>query len=128
MGEVIVFTNTNGERHMRYAVVDILLGVALTSASGPQADPPLAAERAKIDAVDRRLVALLNERATLVRDVGRIKHQAGAAVNDPARVADVLRRVTGANRGPLPNEHLQRIYEVIVREMTAFEAQEMSRP
>jgi chorismate mutase/prephenate dehydratase len=113
---------------MRYAVFAILLGAALARASGPQADQRLAAERAKIDAVDRRVVALLNERAILVRDIGRIKQQSGAAVNDPTRVADVLRRVTGANRGPLPNEHLQRIYAVIVREMTAFEAQEMSRP
>jgi chorismate mutase-like protein len=72
----------------------------------------------KIDTVDRRLVALLNERATLVRDIGRLKQQSGVAVNDPTRAADVLRRVTGANRGPLPNEHLQRIYEAIVREMT----------
>ena len=112
---------------MRHAMFAIVLSTALMRASGPQADQRLATERAKIDAVDRQIVALLNERATLVRDIGRIKHQSGAAVNDPARVADVLRRVTGANRGPLPNEHLQRIYEVIVREMTAFEAQEMSR-
>jgi len=111
---------------MRY-VFAILLGVALTSASGPQTDQRLAAERTKIDAVDRRLVALLNERATLVREIGRLKRQSGAAVSDPARVAEVLRRATGANRGPLPNEHLQRIYEIIVREMTAFETQEMSR-
>ena len=112
---------------MRYAVFAILLGVALARASGRQTDLRLAAERAKIDAVDRRVVALLNERAILVRDIGRIKQQSGAAVNDPSRVAEVLRRVTGANRGPLPNAHLQRIYEVIVREMTAFEAQEISR-
>src|SRR5262245_53542960 len=113
---------------MRYTVFAILLGAALTSASAPQTDTRLAAARAKIDAVDRQVVALLNERATLVRDIGRLKQQSGTAVTDPARVADVLRRVAGANRGPLPNEHLQRIYEVIVREMTAFEAQEMSRP
>ena len=112
---------------MRFTVFAVLLGLALTRASGPQTDQRLAAERAKIDTVDRRLVALLNERATLVRDIGRLKQQSGAAVNDPARVADVLRRVTGSNRGPLPNEHLQRIYEAIVREMTAFEAQDMAK-
>ena len=112
---------------MRSTVFAVLLGLSLTSARGPQTDQRLAAERAKIDSVDRRLIALLNERATLVRDIGRLKRQSGAAVTDPARVADVLRRVTGANRGPLPNEHLQRIYEAIVREMTAFEEQEMSR-
>jgi chorismate mutase / prephenate dehydratase len=108
---------------MRCAVFAVLLGVTFTTASGPQTDPRLSAEREKIDAVDRRLVALLNERATVVREIGRLKQQSGAAVNDPARVADVLQRVTAANRGPLPNEHLLRIYEAIVREMTAFEAQ-----
>jgi len=112
---------------MRYAVFAILTSVALARASDPQTDQRLAADRAKIDAVDRRVVALLNERAILVRDIGRIKQQSGATVNDPTRVAEVLRRVAGANRGPLPDAHLQRIYEVIVREMTAFEAQEMSR-
>jgi len=112
---------------MRYAVFAILLSVALARASDPPADQRLAADRAKIDAVDRRVVALLNERAILVRDIGRIKQQSGAAVNDPTRVAEVLRRVAGANRGPLPHAQLQRIYEVIVREMTSFEAQEMSR-
>ena len=112
---------------MRYAVLAVLFCVALMRASSLQNDQGLAAQRVKIDTVDRRVVALLNERATLVRDIGRLKQQSGAAVNDPARVADVLRRVTGANRGPLPNERLQRIYDVIVREMTAFEAQEMSK-
>jgi chorismate mutase-like protein len=112
---------------MRGAVLAVLMGVAFTSASGFQSDPRLAAERAKIDDVDRRLVAVLNERAALVREIGRLKQQSGTAVNDPARVAEVLRRVISANRGPLPNEQLQRIYEVIVREMTSFEAQGMSR-
>lgn len=109
---------------MRGAVFAVLLGVALASARGPQTDQRLAAERAKIDAIDQRLVTLLNERATVVREIGRLKRQSGAAVNDPARVADVLRRVSGANRGPLPNELVQRIYEAIIREMTAFEEME----
>jgi hypothetical protein len=75
------FTNCDGGRHMRY-VFAILLGVALTSTCGPQTDQRLAAERTKIDAVDRRLVARLNERATLVREIGRLKQQSGAAVSD----------------------------------------------
>jgi hypothetical protein len=47
---------------MRSTVFAVLLGLSLTSARGPQTDQRLAAERAKIDTVDRRLVALLNER------------------------------------------------------------------
>jgi len=72
-------------------------------------------------------VALLNERAEVVREVGRIKKEAAAAASDPTRAAQVIERIASANRGPLPNEHLRRIYETILNEMTAFEAAEMSR-
>ena len=92
-----------------------------------QSDRALADQRTKIDALDTRIVALLNERAEVVRKVGRIKKQSGLPVNDQTRVEEVLRRIAAANRGPLPNEHLRRIYETIVREMTAFEAADMAR-
>ena len=64
---------------------------------------------------------------TYCREVGRIKKQSGLPVNDKTRVEDVLRRIAAANRGPLRNEHLRKIYETIVREMTAFEAADMAR-
>ena len=39
--------------------------------------PELRRLRRKIDALDRRLVALLNERAELAREAGRAKYAAG---------------------------------------------------
>jgi chorismate mutase-like protein len=110
-------------------ILAIILALAGGLATGAlaQADRPLVERRAKIDALDARIVALLNERAMVVREVGRIKKQAGLAANDPARVEQVLQRIAAGNRGPLPDEHLRRIYEAIIREMTAFEAAEMSR-
>ena len=57
--------------------------------------------RRRIDALDRRIVALLNERAELARDVGREKVASGRrAVRDAEREREVLLRVSMANDGP----------------------------
>ena len=107
----------------------LFIAVFVAGMAGPfaQSDRALADRRARIDALDARIVALLNERAEVVRDVGRIKKQSGAAAADPSRVEQVLQRIASENRGPLPNANLRRIYEAIIREMTAFEAAEMLR-
>jgi chorismate mutase / prephenate dehydratase len=112
---------------MRQGLVVLILAGAFVGGLRDQSDRALADQRTKIDALDTRIVALLNERAEVVREVGRIKKQSGLPVNDQTRVEDVLRRIAAANRGPLPNEHLRKIYETIVREMTAFEAADMAR-
>ena len=112
---------------MRQGLVVLILAGAFAGGLRDQGDRALADQRTKIDALDTRIVALLNERAEVVRKVGRIKKQSGLPVNDQTRVEEGLRRIAAANRGPLPNEHLRRIYETIVREMTAFEAADMAR-
>ncbi len=67
--------------------------------------------RKKIDALDRRLVHLLNERATLARQAGRAKSAAGRrAVRDAEREREVLLRVSMANAGPLPQADLVALY------------------
>jgi hypothetical protein len=42
-------------------------------------------------------------------------------------VDEVLNRIASQSTGPLPEEHLRRIYRQIVAEMTAFEAAEMTK-
>ena len=113
---------------MRQGLVVLILAGAFAGGLRAQSDRALADRRAKIDALDVRIVALLNERAEVVREVGRVKKQFGLPANDNKRVEDVRRRIAAANRGPLPNDHLGKIYETIVREMTAFEAADMARP
>jgi chorismate mutase/prephenate dehydratase len=67
--------------------------------------------RGRIDALDRRIVRLLNERAQLARDVGAAKTRAGQrAVRDPEREREVLLRVSIANSGPVPQADLLAIY------------------
>ena len=71
----------------------------------------IAKHRTAIDALDEKIVALLNERAAHAVAIGRLKN--GAAYR-PEREAQVLRRVAGANRGPLSDEALLRMFTEIV--------------
>jgi chorismate mutase/prephenate dehydratase len=82
-------------------------------ADGRRSDEPaeLRRLRRRIDALDRRIVRLLNERAGLAREVGRAKVNGGRhVVRDPEREREVLLRVTMANEGPTPQADLLAIY------------------
>jgi chorismate mutase/prephenate dehydratase len=75
--------------------------------------------RAEIDALDERIVALLNERAWHAAAIGKLKANGGAY--RPEREAEVLRRVTGANRGPLANQALARLFTEIISACRSLE-------
>jgi len=77
----------------------------------------LAACRVHIDDVDRRLVALLNERTAIVEQIGQVKKNARMAVYEPKREDAVYANIAGANHGPLPEDALRRIFERIIDEM-----------
>ena len=85
----------------------------------------LAACRVHIDDVDRRLVALLNERTTIVETIGQIKKSAQMAVYEPKREDAVYANIAGANGGPLPEEALKRIFERIIDEMRKVQRDRM---
>jgi chorismate mutase/prephenate dehydratase len=84
--------------------------------------PELRRLRRRIDALDRRIVALLNERAELGRAVGREKlHEGRAAVRDLEREREVLLRVSMANLGPLPQADLLAVYGRLIAATRALE-------
>jgi chorismate mutase len=70
--------------------------------------------RKKIDALDGRLVELLNERAVCALEIGRLKHNTNLPVYEPDREKIVFENVCKANQGPLPDKELQRVYERIL--------------
>jgi chorismate mutase len=85
----------------------------------------LARIRDRIDDLDRRIVELLNERATLGRAAGRAKRLAGRrAVKDPEREREVLLRVAMANPGPLAQADLLSIYRRIVSATRGLESRD----
>ena len=81
--------------------------------------------RKRIDALDRRLVELLNERASLAREAGRAKTAAGRrAVRDAEREREVLLRVSMANTGPLPQADLVALYRRLFVATRALETRD----
>jgi chorismate mutase-like protein len=85
----------------------------------------LAACREHIDDVDRRLVALLNERTAIVEKIGNIKKSAQMAVYEPKREDAVYSNIAAANRGPLPEDAMKRIFERIIDEMRKVQRDRM---
>jgi chorismate mutase/prephenate dehydratase len=84
--------------------------------------------RRKIDALDRKIVDLLNERAELGREVGRAKASAGRrAVRDAEREREVLLRVTMANTGPMPQADLLAVYRRLIAVARSLEVRDRTR-
>ena len=73
--------------------------------------------RVLVDDVDRRLVALLNERTRVVQEIGRVKRQTNMPIYEPKREDQVFANISVSNRGPLTEEAVRRIFERIIDEM-----------
>jgi chorismate mutase-like protein len=73
--------------------------------------------RVLIDDVDRRIVALLNERTSVVQEIGRVKRQTQMPIYEPKREDQVFANISAGNRGPLTEEAVRRIFERIIDEM-----------
>ena len=73
--------------------------------------------RVLIDDVDRRIVALLNQRTRVVEDIGRVKRQTNLPIYEPKREDQVFANISATNRGPLTEEAVRRIFERIIDEM-----------
>lgn len=76
----------------------------------------LAEIRKRINDVDERLQALINERATIAQQVGVAKGDLGSAVDyyRPEREAEVLRNVLQRNDGPMRDEEILRLFREIM--------------
>lgn len=81
------------------------------SAAAPS--EPLKDLRRRIDAVDAELLALLNRRASLSLEVGKVKANTSGPVFRPQREREVLDNLARLNSGPLPEEHLRAIWHEI---------------
>ncbi|MGH8309623.1 MAG: chorismate mutase, partial [Steroidobacteraceae bacterium] len=72
--------------------------------------------RRRIDGVDERIHALINERAQLAQLVGLSKHGEGRTVDfyRPEREAQVLRMARARNKGPLRDDEVLRLFREIM--------------
>jgi len=70
--------------------------------------------RKKIDELDLQLVQLLNERARVVVEIGKLKTKTDKPIYAPDREKKVLEKVTKANAGPLPDKCLVAIWRELM--------------
>ncbi|HYX66363.1 MAG TPA: prephenate dehydratase [Burkholderiales bacterium] len=75
--------------------------------------------RGQIDRLDDELLRLLNERARLAQQVGELKN--GAPAYRPEREADILRRLSDKNRGPLSAQRLAGVFREVISACRALE-------
>jgi chorismate mutase-like protein len=78
--------------------------------------------RAAIDVLDGQLLNLLNMRAKLACELGRVKRENGMEIVDPEREQQVLERVCQRNDGPLDQDAITRIYVSIIEEARRVQA------
>jgi chorismate mutase-like protein len=84
--------------------------------------PTLDDLRDNIDRVDEVLVRLLNERARVACEIGRMKKELGLEVYQPEREKQVIAHVRGvAAEGPLGPDAIARLFERIIDEARRLE-------
>ena len=84
----------------------------------------VASLRTRIDQLDERIVELLNARARIVVEIGRLKQQANSPIYAPDREKEVLAKVRQANRqtgGPLSDTCVETIYRELMSGSFALE-------
>lgn len=77
--------------------------------------------RARIDEIDKQLLALLNERAELAKAIGEIKTRDRKPFFTPEREQMIYRQLQKLNPGPLSHEQLVSIFREIISISRALE-------
>lgn len=78
--------------------------------------------RDQIDALDRQILALLNQRAQAAQQIGHIKQRLSMPVFRPERERQVIDRLHAQNTGPLRNAGISAIWREIMSACRALEA------
>ena len=78
--------------------------------------------------LDRRIVALINERTRVVEEIGRVKREAQLPVYEPKREELVYANICSANGGPIPQDAIRRIFERIIDEMRMLQRNKIVTP
>src|SRR6267378_1378279 len=70
--------------------------------------------RSQIDRLDLQILKLVNERAHLAAEIGKIKNDHGSEVFSPAREEEVIHNVLESNKGPLNDDTIRAVFREIM--------------
>jgi chorismate mutase / prephenate dehydratase len=114
-------------KHLLVLFILIFAASSFTLGQTPQpkpapADKAMAQHRKRIDAIDKRIIALLNERAKIALQIGRVRQRANIPpASAQGRQEEVLRNVMAQSVLPLSPAAARRIYERIIAEMVELQ-------
>jgi len=77
--------------------------------------------RNQINELDHRLVKLLNERARVVVEIGKLKNKTSGQIYAPDREREVFEKIVKSNEGPLPDKCLVAIWRELMSGSFALE-------
>lgn len=78
--------------------------------------------RYKIDELNIDILKLLNKRALLALEIGKLKNLDGIPIYNPIREEQILEEIQTKNRGPLGNGSIRRIFNTIMEECRNLQA------
>ena len=78
-------------------------------------------QREQIDKIDANIVDLLNQRLSVAHEIGKIKQKSGTDFYDPAREAEVFKKLADLNKGILNLSALNAIYREVISASIALE-------
>src|SRR5947209_15068759 len=70
--------------------------------------------RTQIDKLDQQILDLINKRASLAAEIGKVKSDQGEDIFNPAREEEVYANIVHANKGPLDVTTVRAIYRDIM--------------
>lgn len=73
------------------------------------------------DAIDEKIVCLLNQRVQHAAEIGKIKLSNGADYYDPTREAQIMEKIASLNSGPITISTLQSIYREVISASISLE-------
>lgn len=79
--------------------------------------------RTQIDAIDNELLALLNRRADLALEIGRLKKESGREIYSPDREEQLLQSLIERSQGRVAPESIRAIYREIMSASLSLEKQ-----
>ena len=82
-------------------------------------------QRAEIDAIDRKIVALFERRMQVVVDVARIKKENGIAILDANREKEVITKVQSYLKDDTLKEELAEAYETLMKVSKDYQLKQM---
>jgi chorismate mutase/prephenate dehydratase len=77
--------------------------------------------REKFDQIDDKILKLLNERAILAKNIGKLKLENNLQVYSIKREKEILDRLNEKNKGPLQRKAIQHIFSEIISASRALE-------